>query len=103
MSNCIVVFITVEKQDLNLENLSINLSNEILKFVKETKSCSVAICPFAHLSNSLADSENSIKFFDLLEKLINKKIPMVRMHFGSDKSLMMKVFGHKGNVRFREF
>jgi hypothetical protein len=61
--NCILSFVTIEESDENLKELSFNLSTEILKFAKETKTKNAVICPFAHLSNNLANSERAINFF----------------------------------------
>ena len=86
VSNCILAFINIEKGDA-LEKTSKKLSEEILKFVEEVKCKKVVICPFAHLSNNLANYKEGIKFFNILEKELNKKIKVYRSHFGSDKEL----------------
>lgn len=87
-----------------IENISKKISKDIIKFCKEVKVSNIVICPFAHLSNDLADYKKGIEFFDLLEKELKKtKLKIIRSHFGSDKSLLLDVVGHKGNVRFREY
>lgn len=102
VKDCILAFICVEQGD-NLEKFSKNLSEEILKFAKEVKCSKTIICPFAHLSNNLANYKEGIKFFDLLEEELKNEIEVFRSHFGSDKSLLLEVYGHTGAVRFREF
>jgi len=102
IKDCILVFITVEKGD-DIEKISNELSLEVLKFAKEVNCKKTVICPFAHLSNNLANFKEGIKFFDLLEKELTNKIGLHRSHFGSDKTLLLEVYGHAGAVRFREF
>lgn len=98
--NCILVFITVESKDNEIE-ISGEISKEIKQMYKELRAKRVFILPFAHLSNDLASSSKSVKFFDLLEKHL-KDYNCVRGHFGSDKSFKLEIFGEKGNVRFRD-
>ncbi len=98
----IVVFITVEEGD-NIEKALVGLSKEIRKFSDDTRIKKIVICPFAHLSSRLSSSELAIKFLDFLEENLQEDMEVLRVHFGSHKSLLLDVHGHKGNVRFREF
>lgn|SRR3990167_2416248 len=100
--NCVVAFITVEAAD-NIESITPSAAKEIEKFCLETKENTVVLCPFAHLSNKLAPFKIGISFFDQLENLLKGKFTVGRTHFGSDKELLMRLFGHPGNVRYREF
>ena len=102
VKDCILSFICVEQED-DLEKFSSELSKEILKFASEVKCLKIVICPFAHLSKNLANYKEGIKFFDFLENKLKNKISIFRSHFGSDKSLILEVYGHAGAVRFREF
>jgi len=102
VKDAILVFICVEKED-SLEEISKSLSNEVLKFAEEVKVNRSIICPFAHLSNNLADYKKGVLFFDFLEGKLKDKIKVFRSHFGSDKDLLLEVYGHTGAVRFREF
>tara|TARA_Y100000310_G_C20492488_1_gene719939 strand:+ start:253 stop:471 length:219 start_codon:yes stop_codon:yes gene_type:complete len=63
---------------------------------KENKRKRVVICPFAHLSNNLADSKESIKFFNLIEKELSKKINttrsllvLIKMHYLNGMAIRM--------------
>ena len=101
MKNCIVSMITIEKED---EMLSIGQAKkEIEKFAKDAKSDSIVLMPFAHLSNNIADSKKSITTLDNLEKDLKENFEILRSHFGYHKELLLHTFGHKTNVRFREF
>ena len=101
-NDCILAFITVEKED-PLERIVPKMAKQILDMAKENKRDNVTICPFAHLSNNLADSEISIKFFNLLKEKLSKKITTIRSHFGSDKDLSLELYGHQDAVRYRQF
>lgn len=97
----IVALITVEEGDFP-EDTASKLADEIRIFSKDTGIKTLVLCPFAHLSSKLASSEAVIKTLDALEKNL-KELDIIRVHFGSHKSLLIDIHGHKGNVRFREF
>lgn len=97
----IVTLITVEEDD-NLVDCSEKLKNEISIFSKDTGIRKIVIFPFGHLSNKLASSGETKNFMNLIQsKLLG--FDVMRVHFGSHKSLLLDIYGHKGNVRFREF
>lgn len=98
----IVCFITVERGDNVKENAD-KIYKEINRFCNETKENNIILCPFAHLSNKLASFKVGISFFNVLEKKLKEKFKVNRMHFGSDKELIIHIFGHPGNARYREF
>jgi len=102
--NSIIIWITVEEGD-NIENIIPKIKKEIEKFCEETKENRILLFPFAHLSNKLASFKTGIGFFDQLEAEFKaeNKYEIERVHFGSDKELLMQLFGHPGNVRYREF
>ncbi len=101
---CIVVWVTVEEGD-KIEHAVSRMTKEITKFCAETGENRVVLCPFAHLSNKLAPFKIGIEFFDHLEQSLKNenKYEVYRVHFGSDKDLLLHVFGHPGNARYREF
>jgi len=70
---------------------------------KEVGHKNIILLPFAHLSNRLADSGKSLKILVNLESLLKKDFNVIRSHFGSHKSLLLDIYGHPGNVRYREF
>lgn len=101
--DCVVAYVTVEKRD-NAEKTSSGMAREIWEMCNELGRKNVVVCPFAHLSNNLADSDLGLKTLKLIaKKLEKKKLNVMRAHFGSNKSLLMDVPGHVGNARFREF
>jgi hypothetical protein len=101
MKNCIVSMITVEIQDDN--SVLVNGKEEIKKFAKDTKSSNIVLMPFVHLSNNIADFNKSIECIDFIENSLKDDFKILRSHFGYHKELLLHTFGHKTNVRFREF
>jgi len=101
-NDCVVALVTVEKKD-ELVIVTRGLADEIAKMCKEVGKDKVVIVPFAHLSSKLAGSEKGVETLKLVEKKLEKNLNVERAHFGSNKSLLLDVFGHAGNVRFREF
>src|SRR4030042_6497067 len=102
-NNCIVAFITVEKGD-NKKKVSEGIAKEIKKMCKEIKKNKVVVVPFAHLSNNLEEPKKSFEILKEIENKLKKiKLKTLRAHFGSNKSLHLDVYGHAGNVRYRNF
>ena len=101
IGRCILSMITIEKKDK--EEKIKEASNEIKKFAKDTKTPNILLAPFVHLSNNIANSDKSMKIILALEEELKKEFSVLRSHYGYDKSLKLEIFGHKGNVRFREF
>jgi threonyl-tRNA synthetase len=100
--DCILAFVTIEKGD-GAEKSS-SLAQEIAQFCKDTKHNNVFLCPFAHLSNNLAVAKEAMPVLEEIAnqlKLIN--INLTQGHFGSDKELLIHLYGHPGNTRYREF
>lgn len=100
--DCIVALITVESQD-NPEKTSSGVAGEILKMSQEIGRNTVVILPFAHLSHNLAPSKMSIKTINLVENILKEKVKVLSAHFGSHKELLIDIYGHPGNARYREF
>lgn len=99
--NCITALVTVENGDS--EEAIIALYADIKKMADDTGRKNIVILPFAHLSNNLADSDTGIKLLDSLKLLLEPDFNVKRSHFGSHKEFLVDVFGHPGNVRFREY
>ena len=77
---------------------------EIKKMCKEVKRNKVVIVPFAHLSNNLGNTKESLEILKKIEtKLKRSRLKTMRAHFGSNKSLHLDIYGHPGNARYREF
>lgn len=101
-NNCVVALITVEKND-NIKDSIPKLANEIIKMSEEINHKKDVLLPFAHLSNNLADARTSIQALSELEKTLKQKLSIIRAHFGSHKELLLNIYGHPGNARYREF
>lgn len=101
MKNCIISMITVEVQDD--DSTLKNARKEIKKFAEDTKSENIVLMPFVHLSSNIANSKKSMESIDFIEKALKADFQILRSHFGYHKELLLHTFGHKTNVRFREF
>lgn len=100
--DCIVALITVEKGD-QIEKFTSQMAEEIAKASNDVGNRNIAIVPFAHLSNNIAESADSLRALNMIENVLKNNFDVIRSHFGSHKSLLLDVYGHPGNVRFREF
>jgi len=100
--SCIAVFLTVEKND-KIAVSTKELALEITKMAKDVGSKNIVLMPFAHLSNKIATSEESKKAIEMIVLKLEKNFNVIKSHFGSHKSLLLDVYGHPGNVRYREF
>jgi len=99
--DCVVALITVEDKD-NPDVVVEKLSKELKAMAKDVGQNTVVLLPFAHLSNDLADTKKALKTLDNLEKSL-KEFAVLRAHFGSHKELLLDIYGHPGNARYREF
>jgi D-Tyr-tRNAtyr deacylase len=100
--DCILVLITIEKGDV-LEKIP-RLVKEIIKFCTDTNHNNVFLCPFAHLSGNLASAKEALAILEnIIIALKAENINLTEGHFGSDKELLIHLYGHPGNARFREF
>lgn len=99
--DCIVALITVEKGDS--VKTSFNLSEEIAKMCQEVGHRMVVLLPFAHLSNNLANTNEVIKIISSTKENLSMNFDVLKAHFGSHKQLLLDIYGHPGNARYREF
>ena len=102
VNNCILALVTAEAGD-DMEAATTGLAKEIKKFCKETGTRKVVVLPFAHLSNKLLDSESAISEMKMIEEKLEGQCEVIRAHFGSSKELLMHLYDHPGNARYREF
>lgn len=103
VGDCIVSLTTVEEGDVP-ENVAAALEKEIKKMCMEVGHINVVLIPFAHLSHSIDNGDDAIKTMDLIEsRLKDDNFNVMRAHFGSHKSLLLDIYGHPGNARYREF
>jgi threonyl-tRNA synthetase len=98
--NCVVVFVCVEVGDAN-SSAVVRLVKEIKKMLSDSGGNKVVLAPFAHLSNNLADSDEALAILSSAQDQL-EEYEIMRIHFGSDKDLLLNVFGHPGNIRFRD-
>ena len=102
-ADCVACFITVEKHD-DPESVAPKIAEEIKSMADNVGRKSAVVFPFAHLSNNLAPSAQGLKTLQLVEECLKKQnFTVIRGHFGSHKELLIDVYGHPGNVRFRDF
>lgn len=102
VEDCIVALVTAEKGD-DVAKVSSDLASEISKMSREIYNKNIVILPFAHLSNKLSDPKDALAEMKLTEGHLKEKFRVTRAHFGSHKELLLHLYGHPGNVRYREF
>jgi threonyl-tRNA synthetase len=99
--NCVAALVCVERRDSIVK--AHKIAKEILKMCKETYDHDVVLLPFAHLSNKLAPDKEAIAILDVIEADLRANVKVLRAHFGSHKELLIHLYGHPGNARYREF
>ena len=102
IERAIIAFVTVEAED-RIESIEKPLVDDLRLFANQTGESMIVLVPFAHLSNQLASSEKALAIFEKLHASLKQEFKVERTHFGSDKELMLHVFGHPGNIRFRQY
>jgi threonyl-tRNA synthetase len=102
-TDCVVALITVEPGDEI--NTVYSLSEDMYQMASDIDRKDLVLLPFAHLSDSLAASDQAKKIFNELEDDLRKyrETRVMRSHFGSHKELLLDVAGHPGNARFRSY
>lgn len=104
-SNALVVFTTVESGDSSgLYELVNKAVDDVEKVFMNIKADLVVLYPYAHLSKSLADPEESLLLLHTLEaELKNRGIRVHRAPFGWYKEFKLDCFGHPLSELSREF
>ncbi len=101
--DCVVALITVERGDV-VDEVAEKMAREIEKMARDVGRTKIVLLPFAHLSSSLADSTTGIAAIKrIAEHVSSAALDVERGHFGSHKELLIDLYGHPGNTRFREF
>jgi len=100
--DCVVALITVEKGD-NIKKCCKGITEELTKMSQEVGHNNIVIVPFAHLSKKLADTTKGLEALNCIEETMNNGHRVMRAHFGSHKALLLDIYGHPGNARYREF
>lgn len=100
LKDSIVVLISVEEHDEN--QAIVRLVKEIKKSSKENNQTSIALFPFAHLSNKLASPAKAKEFVDKIKSELTE-YEVIETPFGVSKEILLHIHGHEGNVKYREF
>ena len=101
---CLVVFISVEKNDENnVEEISKKCAEEIVDIAKQVKCKKIVLYPYAHLSSNLASPKQALEILKECEKnLVDKKYDVTRIIFGWYKAFEIKCKGHPLSELSRE-
>lgn len=104
IDECLVVFMSVEKDDeKNFELASQKLVNEIKDITGKVNTKKVVLYPYAHLSNKLAKPDTAISVMKKTEEiLLELKFEVTRAPFGWYKSFEIKCKGHPLSELSRE-
>lgn len=102
VEDCLVALVTVEEGD-SIDKVSSGIAKEIIKMAEQTYCKDVVILPFAHLSNKIAHYAKATECLKLIEDKAKSSLNVKRAHFGSHKELLLHLYGHPGNIRYREF
>ena len=99
----LVVFVTVEKRDSDIDAIARQAADDIAEVVGSVKAERVVIYPYAHLSSNLADPSQAIEVLKALVSRISEKgIEIHRAAFGWYKSFDIKCKGHPLSELSRE-
>ncbi|MBN1923520.1 MAG: threonine--tRNA ligase [Nanoarchaeota archaeon] len=104
MKECLVVFMSVEKNDeKNPEQVVDKLVSEVDNIIKQLKTSNVVLYPYAHLSNSLANPRIAQEVLEKAELALKKKYSVKRAPFGWYKKFTVSCKGHPLAEFSREF
>lgn len=96
--NCLVVFVSVEKRDIEeIDGILIELRKDLEKLVENLKPRSIVLYPYAHLSSDLAAPSHAIKVLTKAEELLKDRFEayeVIRAPFGWYKSFEISCPGH---------
>jgi threonyl-tRNA synthetase len=92
------IFIAVEKQDENNENIIKKLVENIEDLIDKTKAKSIVLYPYAHLSSQLSNPDFALQTLKQAEKQLKNKLKnkkkIYRAPFGYYKEFELKCKGH---------
>ncbi len=95
IENCLVLLISVEKQDESNPPLIEKSINEIEQIISQLKVSNIVLLSFAHLFGKLSSPEFGLKTLKSLEKeLKDKGFNILRPPFGWFNELELKAKGH---------
>lgn len=94
MEECLVVFIAVEKNDENTDDIVGKLIKEISNVAEQVKTKRVVLYPYAHLSKDLASPGFALDVLKSAESELSKEYEVLRAPFGWYKAFTLKAKGH---------
>jgi threonyl-tRNA synthetase len=95
VSNALVVFTTVEREDeKNPEEVVGKARDEIIGVLNKINASKIIIYPYAHLSSNLASPNIAMKVLKMLEDQLKNGIEVVRAPFGWYKRFSLTCYGH---------
>ncbi len=95
MRDPLIVFACAEKMDEKSDDVIEKTLAEVKDVASKVKTNNIALFPFAHLSDDLADPEFAIQVLKCIEcKLIEEGYRVLRVPFGWYKAFEFKSKGH---------
>lgn len=103
--NCLVIFVTVEKDDITrLREIKGRFGEDIAVVMGQVNAESAVIYPYAHLSSNLSDPRNAIRVLKRLEdELKARGVSVHRSPFGWYKEFKLHCLGHPLSELSRSF
>jgi threonyl-tRNA synthetase len=102
MRDPLIVFACAEKMDEKSDDVAEKASAEIKNVASMVKTSNIALFPFAHLSDELANPEAAIQILKCIEcKLVDGGYRVLRVPFGWYKIFEFKSKGHPLSVLSR--
>jgi threonyl-tRNA synthetase len=93
--NVLVVFVAVEKADEEgIDSVVQQLVSEVKKIYKDVGAGSIALYPYAHLSNSLSSPSTARKVLDSAYNELSGEYKIIKAPFGWYKGFEIKCKGH---------
>lgn len=105
VSECLVVFTSVEKADEeNISGIVERYVKEIKDIASQVKTKTIVLYPYAHLSSQLASPKKAEQVLEEAEEiLVNEKYNVTRAPFGWYKSFTLSCKGHPLSELSRQF
>ncbi|MHA1859798.1 MAG: threonine--tRNA ligase [Candidatus Asgardarchaeia archaeon] len=103
VEDCLVVFVTAEKEDVKNEDVLYEFVSEMEGFREKLGVSRIVLYPWVHLSSRPADPEDALNIMKDLEKiLLERGFEVFRSPFGWYKSFTIKCKGHPLAESYRE-
>ena len=93
--NVLVVFTTIEKNDIPDENYLNKVIDDIIDVFRKVNASMIMLYPYAHLSSNLAKPTQAIEIFNKMYNILKMKVSNVmKAPFGYYKEFTLKCYGH---------